>query len=223
VQDPANAPGGYTPDPVAETAMVVDAFCAALAKRFPQETGLVDRLARRRQRLAAEQQHRVVDEPSRYNLEMTLAVLAAYDELGSGHHDDELIPALRQAFVEPLEPFVRHATRSVLDEATDPFAAIVLLTKDREQQAFGTGFVFTHPEDDDDQYTAQVERCYYHDVLKANGAEQLTPIFCAFDSNWIDAIDTDCDEFQFERPTTIGTGGPNCPFRFRRHPRRARL
>jgi hypothetical protein len=61
----------------------------------------------------------------------------------------------------------------------------------------------------------------YHDVLRANGSERLTPVFCAFDANWIDAIDPERDEFEFERPTTIGTGGPSCPFRFRRTSRAA--
>jgi uncharacterized protein YdhG (YjbR/CyaY superfamily) len=103
-----------------------------------------------------------------------------------------------------------------LDEASDPFAAIVALTRDRERQAFGAGFVFTHPDDDEDHFTSQVERCFFRDVLGANGAGKLTPIFCAFDANWIDAIDPDRDGFGFERPTTIGGGGPNCPFRFRR-------
>jgi len=93
---------------------------------------------------------------------------------------------------------------------------MVDLTKDREEHAFGAGFVFTHPDDDADRYTAEVERCFYHDVLKANRAARLTQISCAFDSNCIGAIDPARDGFEFERPTTIGTGGPNCPFRFRR-------
>lgn len=206
----------YTPDPAAELEMLVAAFRAALAERFPDEPGLVERLRRRQERLVDEQQQRVVDEPSRYNLAMTLALLAAYQELQAGRDDAELLPALRNAFVEPLEPFVRTATRSLLDEAADPFAAMVELTRAREQRAFGAGFLFTHPDDDHERYTAQVERCYYHQVLAANDAVQLTPIFCAFDANWIDAIDPECDGFEFERPTTIGTGGPNCPFQFRR-------
>lgn len=118
--------------------------------------------------------------------------------------------------MEPLEPFVRGATRAALDQADDPFEAMVRISKEREQHAFGGGFLFSHPKDDPDRYTAQVERCYYHDVLKANGAEHLTAIFCAFDANWIEAIDPAKDGFEFERPTTLGTGGPNCPFRFRR-------
>jgi hypothetical protein len=96
----------------------------------------------------AEQQDRLVDEPSRYNLAMTLAVLAAYQELRSSHDRVELLRALRAAFVEPLEPYVQGATRAMLDVATDPFMAMVQLTRDRQARAFGAGFVFTHPDDD---------------------------------------------------------------------------
>lgn len=39
---------------------------------------------------------------------------------------------------------------------------------------------------------------------------------CAFDGNWIEAIDSDKDGFRFERVTTIGLGGTHCPFHFTR-------
>lgn len=206
----------YPPDPAAELEMLVDGFFGALGEHFAADEGLPARLRDRQQELIAQQQARVIDEPSRYNLATTLAVLAAYQELASEHDDAELIRALKAAFVEPVEPFVRTATRSMLDGAEDPFAEIVALTREREQEAFGEGFAFAHPDDDHDRYTAQVERCYYHEVVASNAAERLTPIFCAFDANWIDAIDPERDGLEFERPTRIGTDGPNCPFRFRR-------
>jgi L-2-amino-thiazoline-4-carboxylic acid hydrolase len=217
----SSSSSGYVPDPAAETAMLIEAFFGALSERFSEESRLAERLRDRHERLTAEQHDRVVDEPSRYNLAMTLAVLGAYQELVAEHAEDELLEALRAAFVEPLQRFVRDATRSVLDNAQDPFTAMVALTRDRETQAFGAGFEFTHPENGPQAFTSQVERCFYHDVLEANGADRLTPIFCAFDANWINAIDPDHDGFAFERPTTIGTGGPCCPFRFRRTPRTA--
>jgi hypothetical protein len=212
--DPAS--GGYTPDPTAEVRMSIDAFFNALVASWPDQNDLSERLRHRHENLLTAQAHRIVDEASKYNLALTLAVLAGYQELTSEKSDEQLLPILRSAFVEPLQPFVQAATRSALDSAPDPFAAMVSISKEREQYAFGAGFEFSHPEDDHDNYTAQVERCYYHRVLQANGAAQLTPIFCAFDANWINAIDLERDGFEFERPTTIGTGGANCPFRFRR-------
>ncbi len=208
--------GGYRPDPEAETAMTISAFFDALVEELPGERGLSDRLARRHEALVADQQHRLVDEASRHNLSLTLAVVAAYRELRARHDEDELVPLLTRAFVAPLHEVVRAATRAALDSAADPFTSMVHIAKERERLAFGIGFDFGHPEDDGDRYTVEVNRCYYHDVLTANGAGQLTTVFCAFDANWIDAIDPGHDGFAFERPTTIGTGGASCPFRFRR-------
>ena len=157
--DEPPSPDAYEPDPVAEVAMLVKAFFAALRERFPDQADLVERLVRRQERLVAAQQDRVIDDASRYNLAMTLAVVAAYQELGSCCGEHALVSALKAAFVEPTEPFVRSATRSMLDGAADPFAAMVQLTKDREEHAFGASFVFSHPDDAPDRYTAQVERC----------------------------------------------------------------
>jgi hypothetical protein len=200
----------YRPDPAAETRMLVDAFFARLAESLPDERDLTARLRGRHERLLSDQRHRVVDEASRYNLVLTLAVVAAHEETSAD------VPLLTAAFVEPLRDYVQTATTTALDTAEDPFAEMVEICRRREEEAFGAGFVFTHPYDDDTRYVAQVERCYYHEVLTANGAAHLTPVFCAFDANWIDAIDPDRHGFGFERPTTIGTGGANCPFRFRR-------
>jgi hypothetical protein len=207
----------YQPDPAAEIRMVIDAFFDALADAQPNDGALVARLRRRHERLLAAQRHRIVDEASRHNLALTLAVLVGYQELAPAIDDEErLLSLLRDAFVEPLRATVRAATAEALDTAPDPFAAMVDISRQRERHAFGAGFTFTHPTDNDDHYVAQVERCYYHEVLRANDAAWLTPVFCAFDANWIDVIDPKRHGFAFERPTTIGTGGPVCPFRFRR-------
>jgi hypothetical protein len=205
----------YRPDPAVETQMLIDAFFAALAASLPEHRDLTGRLRDGYARLLERQRHHVVDEPSRYNLALTLAVVAAHQELAPR---SDLLPLLTAAFVEPLRAAVRSATTEALDSAADPFAAMVEISRQREKHAFGAGFTFTHPRDDGDHYVAQVERCHYHEILRANDAAHLTPVFCAFDANWIDAIAPDRHGFEFERPTTIGTGGPNCPFRFRRRP-----
>jgi hypothetical protein len=207
---------GYQPDPAAETRAVIDAFFAALAEALPEQQDLIARLGVRHERLIAAQRHRVIDEASEYNLALTLAVLAGYRELAPQIGDEELLPLLRNAFVGPLRETVHAVTVAALDAASDPFAAMVDISRQRERHAFGAGFTFTHPDDDDDRYVAQVERCYYHEILRANDAARLTPVFCAFDANWIDAIDPKRHGFTFDRPATIGTGGSNCPFRFRR-------
>ncbi|MGW4637902.1 L-2-amino-thiazoline-4-carboxylic acid hydrolase [Sphaerisporangium sp. NPDC004334] len=216
VSDTRPSAAGYQPDPAAETRMLIDAFFAALSDAVTGQDDLIARLRAKHERLLADQRHRVIDEASAFNLALSLAVLAGYQELAPQYRDDELHALLRTAFVEPMRATVQQATAAALDAAADPFAAMVDISRLRERYAFGAGFTFTHPRDDDGHYVAQVERCYYHDVLSANGAAHLTPVFCAFDANWIDVIDPERHGFAFDRPTTIGTGGQNCPFRFRR-------
>lgn len=140
---------------------------------------------------------------------MTLALLAAYQLLGS-------LDLVRAAFTEPLAEMVRDATTAMLDYAEDPYQAMVDLAKAREEHFFGAGFTFEHAVDDGTRFHQDVHRCLYHEVLAGNGSPELAPVMCAFDGNWIEAIDPDRHGFRFDRATTIGTGGPVCPFHFNR-------
>jgi L-2-amino-thiazoline-4-carboxylic acid hydrolase-like protein len=155
-----------------------------------------------------------VDEPSRHNLRLTLAVVAAYEPLLPRLGRDAAFEAVRAALVEPLGHVVREGTLAMLDAAPDPFSAMVEVCKAQEEHAYGRTFTFERPVDDDREYLLEIHRCFYHDVLTANSAAELTPALCAFDANWIEAIDPDRHGFRFERTTTIGLGGAHCPFHF---------
>lgn len=207
----------YRPDPAQETRLTIESFLDALTTAEPDDPGLGQRVRDRHRDLINGHEGQLVDEQSWMNLKMVLALLAAYQDLKESHPDEILLPRLREAFVEPLRPFVARATASTLDEADDAFSAMVAITREREETFFGQSFLFEHPVDDENQYIAEVRRCQYHDVLVAHDAAQLTPILCAFDASWIDVIDPSRHGFTFERPSTIGTGGKTCPFTFRRN------
>jgi hypothetical protein len=213
------AADGYVPDPERDTAAVIDGFFAHLtatmrARSLPAD--LVDAIRARHVDLEHANTGKIVDEPARYNLRMTLALVAAYQLLLPHFDREETIAVIQAGFVEPLRPVVEAATRALLDTAPDPYRAMVALTKSRERDAFGAGFTFQRPVDDDQRYYLDIHRCYYHDVLTANGAAELTPVMCAFDKAWIEAIDPGKHGFEFERVTTIGLGGTHCPFHFTR-------
>ena len=207
----------YRPDPGRETRLTIDSFLEALVAAEPADPELAARVRRRHRDLINARQTRLADEQSWIHLKMALVLLAAYQELQERYRDEVLLPRLRQAFVEPLRPYVAQATSSSLEAAADPFSAMVTISRERERAFFGESFVFDHPADDDTQYIAEVRRCFYHDVLVASDAAQLTPILCAFDATWIEAIDPSRHGFTFERLTTIGTGGATCPFTFKRN------
>lgn len=205
----------YVPDPEAETTAIIDGFFEHLRAQGT----VADVLAAIRTRhteLLATNQHLVVDEPARQNVRITLVLVAAYELLRPDLGRDRAIAAIEAALVEPIGPFVADVTRTMLDNAPDPFVAMVDTARLRETESFGAGFEFRHTADDGERFHTDVHRCHYHDVLVHNGAPELTPVLCAFDRNWIDAIDPARHGFRFDRETTIGTGGTHCPFHFSR-------
>jgi hypothetical protein len=159
---------------------------------------------------------RIVDEQAKHNLRMAAVVLVVYRCLIESVGYDDLIDALRASFVGAMGDYVTQKTRVWLDASADPFRDMVAVTKEREARSFGAGFVFEVQRDDDDAYLLDVRRCFWHDFFRDEGAAELTHVFCAFDGNWIEAIDPTRHGFRFERPTTLALGGDRCPFHFRR-------
>jgi hypothetical protein len=57
-----------------------------------------------------------------------------------------------------------------------------------------------------------IHGCPYLEVLRANGAPELTPVFC----KWDDATFGDLPGISWERTGTLGRGDDHCDFRWRR-------
>ncbi|MFD0360885.1 L-2-amino-thiazoline-4-carboxylic acid hydrolase [Nocardia sp. GCM10030253] len=209
----------YVPDPDRDSAAIVDGFfdhITAALRNHDLPDGLSTAMRTRLAELEAANAHHIVDAPAEYNLRMTLALVVAYRELRPRLGREAAIAILRAAFVEPVGEFVADSTRAMLDVAPDPFAAMVAVSKTREEQTFGAGFTFVRPVDDERSYHVDVVRCFYHDVLVDHSAAELTSVMCEFDANWIGAIQPRRDGFRFDRATTIGFGGTHCPFHFDR-------
>jgi L-2-amino-thiazoline-4-carboxylic acid hydrolase len=207
----------YIPDPVLEAEWAIQAFVAALAAE-DAAAALVDQLRSQLDtqfaRYEREYQPWLLDDAARYALRQGVAVLTAYRLYQQTIAAPELLRMLRRCFVEPLRETVCSSTARMLDEAQDPFAEIVNVAKLREQRVFGRSFQFEKPRDDDKACYLDVVRCLWHSFFVSEGCPELTQIFCAFDDNWISAIDPDRHGVRFERALTLGTGGSLCPFHF---------
>jgi hypothetical protein len=211
----------YRPDPVAENGWVIAAFLDTVQRRVADRLPVAQLTADlQTQQRALEEAHQdwMVDPQARSNLQVSAAVLATYRALQCYIPRDELLALIREAFVWPLRDSIRTGTALMLDHAPDPFQAMRAVSKARELHFFGAGFTFERSRDDDRAYYADVTRCLWHSFFVANGAPELTPIFCEFDTNWIEAIDPARHALQFSRATTLGNGGPLCPFHFFRLP-----
>ena len=203
---------GYVPDPDRDSSYLVELFFERLGERF--DAGLLARVRERQRELELDGAAELPDAPARYNRRYTSAILAAYQVLPGG---PALVELLTRAFVEPMGAAVTAGTRAMLDAAGDPFAAMVAVARAREVADFGAEFGFEHPADDGERFFADMRRCGYHEYFRRHGAAELTPVLCAFDANWIGAIDPERHGFTFSRETTIGLGGSACPFHFARN------
>lgn len=207
----------YIPDPATEAEWVIAAFLDALAAD-PATSPHVPRLRAELDSWFARYEEKylneLVDEAARHALRQSITVLMAYRHCRDTIPTQTLLATLQRCFVEPLRERVRSATAQMLDEAADPFGAIVNIAKLRERSVFGHAFRFETRRDDDHGCYMDVMRCLWHSFFVAEGCAELTAIFCAVDGNWIEAIDPARHGVHFERATTLGTGGSLCPFHF---------
>ncbi|GIJ45561.1 hypothetical protein Val02_24470 [Virgisporangium aliadipatigenens] len=198
-------------DPDASSVAIVDAFLAHL------DTPHVEEIRARQAALLAASGE-LPDPPARYNRRYTTAVLAAWEVLsprfGPARHQD-LLDLLREAFTAPFREWTARSTREFLDGADDPFAAMAALAKKRETTDFGVEFTFDRDEGPAHLHQ-DVRRCGYLEYLRGRGAAHLTPVLCAFDTAWLEAVDPARHGFVATRATTLAEGGPTCPFHFRR-------
>ncbi|ADD40282.1 L-2-amino-thiazoline-4-carboxylic acid hydrolase [Stackebrandtia nassauensis] len=205
--------------PSQQSRELVELFYRRLTDDLGDRSGLVDRIRELQARLVAETGE-LPDPPAHDNVLYTAAVLAAYRVLRqheAAHPDGRgLIAWLTAAFTEPLAEQVREGTEAMLDGSPDPFAVMTELAKRVEGEQYGAQFAFEHSQDDERGFHTDVHRCGYHDFFVKHDAAELTPVLCAFDANWYEAIDPERHGFRFTRSTTIGLGGRICPFHFDR-------
>ena len=122
--------------------------------------------------------------------------------------------ALEAGLVEPGRGAIRWFTRRLLDRSADPFAAIVDYSEQQVPPRYGASFRFRTHDRTAQRFEQRIDRCHFHDVLSDAGAPELTSLFCAYDSNWIDALDPEGDGLRFERPATLAAGDDACRFVF---------
>ena len=142
-------------------------------------------------------------------------MLAAYRTLKISVEDHELmLDILCTALTKPNSWMIRNATRVMLFFSKDPMTTLVNYTKNRVPPMYGNVFEFTNEEKDRNEFTMRITSCYYHNFFVTNGAIELTPLFCAWDKNWIEPISPTKHGVKFQRKTTLATGGDSCPFTF---------
>jgi hypothetical protein len=167
-------------------------------------------------RSIVEYSHLAVDEKTKPHLRLTACVLASYQALSSGLLDrTQALDLVEDVFVSIGRTTLKLYTQAILMFSKDPFSAITGAGKKRAMEQYGEAWEFRF-EETDTSFTMTSTKCFYHDFFTAAGAQQLTRVFCSWDENWIKPIDPTKHGVSFERPTTMGYGGKECPFIFNR-------
>ena len=162
--------------------------------------------------------HRAVDAPTQQWLQRSSLVLAAYQELEPLAGRVEVLSVLCEALTVPFKGGVSRylAERfGVSDDA--PHEAFVRISenfKKRGEDRFGQAFVYDEDVQDATRSFTNIRKCFFNDFFRANGAPELTSIFCALDKIWADALEEQRYGVRFDRPTTLAQGDDACRFQF---------
>ena len=186
------------------------------APELAENAQLIRRIGNEIERIIVEYSHLVVDEKTRPHLRLTACVLVSYQALASGLLDPEqALKLVEDVFVSVGRTPLKLYTQALLMFSKDPFIAITNVGKKRAIEQYGGAWEFIF-EETDTSFTMTSTKCFYHDFFTAAEAQQLTRIFCSWDENWIKQIDPTRYGILFERPTTLGYGGNECQFIFKR-------
>jgi hypothetical protein len=160
----------------------------------------------------------IEDEPSEFHLRMTSLVLASYRVLLPRLSPPErILEILQYALKEPYRAEMKSGFRQWLDTAPNLLKGMAEGARAKATWGYGKTFTFEYEGDGEgDFFASNVTRCFYHSFFVANGAPELTPVFCEWDSIWAEEIDPTQHGLRFDRPTTLGYGGGMCRFQFRK-------
>jgi hypothetical protein len=155
------------------------------------------------------------DKQARVFLAMCSLVLASFRELKKLVGETAAFDAVRRTFAMTGAKPMTSLVRLWLWWFRDP---VGYLQKRRPiggfaRRMYGKSMEFDE-EYADDRADMLVKRCMFHAFFVRHAAPELTPLICAWDRGWMDAIDRSSRPIRTERLSTISTGGDCCRFRF---------
>jgi hypothetical protein len=193
---------------------LVDGIGAYLERMAPDRAEeLVAAIRTRRTELAEAGRDMVVDGPSAGMLELSATVLAAYEVLLPIFADD------RRRTVRYLQHVVGGLLRRPLEIGVEALAHQddALAAVDRACRTFvgiyGDYFDIAFERPTEDALEMRVGRCFFRDFFARNQATPVTTVLCAWDRNWMVALDPAISGLRSERTTLMSLGDDACRFR----------
>jgi hypothetical protein len=177
------------------------------------ETAVRDRMTK----LAEQNEARMLDAPSRQWLLLASMILAAYRELLPLVGDEQtglsiLRNAMAAPFKERLTAYIADRFGISQEAPQDAFNRVAENFKARGEARFGGSFTYVQEVQDETRSFTNIHKCLFNDFFRANGAAEVTPIFCAMDNLWVEELKKPRYGVRFERPTTLARGDDMCRF-----------
>lgn len=166
----------------------------------------------RAEELADADRDLVVDEPSKGALAISAVVLAAFEQLIPLFDGDERRTIL----------FLQHVMGTVLKR---PYQLMFQTLSKREEPLdkidkacrkmeplYGQGWDMRFERPVPQVFEMKVRRCFFRDFFARHDATLVTTVMCAFDVNWMQAIDPAVSGLRAERTSLLSLGDEECRF-----------
>jgi hypothetical protein len=165
----------------------------------------------------------VIDDLSHQWLTLSSLLLAAYRELQPHVGDvQEVLAMLRRAMAAPIQARITTHLEERFgisqDAPADAFSLIAANFKRRGERRLGKAFTYVQDVQDGTRSFINIQQCFFNDFFRANGAPEVTPIFCAMDYLWAEELEQPRYGVRFDRPTTLAQGDDMCRFQFTKSP-----
>ncbi|MGY1641471.1 L-2-amino-thiazoline-4-carboxylic acid hydrolase [Geodermatophilus sp. SYSU D00703] len=173
---------------------------------------LLGTIRSRAEELAAANGDMPVDGPSKGMLTLSSAVLAAYETLLPVFDGDARRTIL---FLQHVVGVVARRPFRIAFEALgrrdDPLTAIERACR-REAPFHGSYFDIAYERQDAGTFEMRAERCFFLDFFARHDMPRLTTVLCAWDANWLCAVDPVASGLRAERTSLMSLGDHACRF-----------
>jgi L-2-amino-thiazoline-4-carboxylic acid hydrolase len=191
----------------------LDSIGEYLDLEAPERTDeLIKAVRARAEELVDADHNMVVDEPSKGALAISAVVLASFEQLLPLFDGDERRTIL----------FLQHVMGTVLKR---PYQLMFQTLSRREEPLdkidkacrkmeplYGDGWDMTFERPEPQVFEMKVRRCFFRDFFARHDATLVTTVMCAFDVNWMQAIDPAVSGLRAERTSLLSLGDEECRF-----------
>lgn len=178
-----------------------------------REEELVAAIGARAEELAEGDRDMVVDGVAKGMLATCSVVLAGYEVLRPEFDGDErrTILFLQHVFGEAYKRTVEVVIEA-LATGDDPLDRVEKAMS-KSSAMYGSYFRWDIKRTDEDTFDMNIKRCFFHDFFARHDATLVTTVLCAWDANWMQALDPAATGLRSERNSLLSLDSDACRFR----------